>query len=196
MARTALILSLVLVVSAGLAGCSAPPPEADFQASPTTGQVPIEVQFTDLSRGDINSWRWDFNDDGVVDSTLQNPQYIYSKPGRYTVSLAVSGPGGSDFEAKVAYLEFSPPPCKADFVAEPTKCVGVTEVQFSDMSKGEITRWEWDFNGDGEIDSTEQNPAYTYRKNGDYSVTLTVAGPYCEDTLTKEKYIQVTGCPT
>ena len=194
MTRIMLILSLVLLVSVVLLGCT-PPPEAQFTALPTTGCAPKEVQFTDLSEGNIDTWEWDFDNDGQVDSTLQNPQYTYDNSGTYTVSLTVSGPGGSDSEAKIAYLEFVPP-CRADFTAEPTFGEGSTKVQFSDLSTGEITSWAWDFNGDGVIDSTEQNPAYLYSRNGRYSVALTIVGPSCEDTLTKRNYIEIVECPT
>jgi len=34
--------------------------------------------------------------------------------------------------------------------------------------------WEWDLDGDYEIDSTEQNPTWTYDAEGEYDVTLTV----------------------
>ena len=191
--RMALVLLLVLAV---LVGCTTPPPEAEFTVVPTAGHAPMEVQFTDLSEGEVDTWEWDFDNDGLVDSTLQNPQYIYNDTGTYTVSLTVSGPGGArDRETKINYLEFATP-CKADFVAEPTIGEGITRVQFSDQSTGEITSWAWDFNGDGIIDSTEQNPTYVYRRDGLYSVTLTIAGPYCEDTLTKTRYIEITRCPT
>jgi len=189
-------IALVLLISAGLLGCGVPPPEAQYTASPNTGYIPIEVQFTDLSEGDIDTWEWDFDDDGLVDSTLQNPRYTYDNPGTYTISLTVSGPGGNGSKTRIAYLEFAPAPCKADFAAEPTTGEGVTTVQFTDLSTGEITSWAWDFNGDGIIDSTLQNPTYTYRRNGSYSVTLTITGPSCEDTLTKRSHIEITGCPT
>ena len=90
----------------------------------------------------------------------------------------------------------TPYPCHADFSAEPTECDGPTRVQFTDRSTGEITGWAWDFDGDGDIDSTEQNPAHYYDETGRYSVTLTITGPGCQDTLTKEDYIDVTGCST
>ncbi|MCL2065813.1 MAG: PKD domain-containing protein, partial [Candidatus Cloacimonetes bacterium] len=37
-----------------------------------------------------------------------------------------------------------------------------------------IHTWEWDFDGDGIIDSTEQNPVFVYTEEGTYSVTLTI----------------------
>lgn len=194
MARIAQALALVLIISACLIGCGDSPPQAQFIAWPTAGDVPTKVEFTDLSQGKIDTWEWDFDNDGVVDSTDQNPLYTFTTPGTYTISLTVNGPGGNNSATRIDYLEYTPSPCKADFVAEPTVGKGVTKVQFSDRSSGEITIRAWDLNGDGETDSTEQNPSYTYSRNGRYSVTLTIKGPYCEDTLTKAGYIDITGC--
>ena len=66
----------------------------------------------------------------------------------------------------------------------------------ADSSTGEITKWEWDFNGDGAIDSTyyqHTNPLYTYpAQNNTYGVTLTVTGP--GGVSTKIRPLTVTGC--
>ena len=187
----------IAIVLAGIlfAGCNTLPPEADFAATPTTGQVPVEVQFTDYSSSDIGGWRWDFNSDGVVDSTLQNPQYTYIEAGTYTVSLTVSNSHGSDYETKIQYVQFDRP-CTADFIADTTEVIGFKKIQFTDLSEGEVRSWAWDFNGDGIIDSTEQNPTYMYSRDGIYSVQLTITGPNCESTITKERYINVSGCDT
>lgn len=88
----------------------------------------------------------------------------------------------------------TPFPCHAEFFAEPTVCDGPTWVQFTDQSTGHITSWEWDF-GDGGT-NTEQNPAHYYNRDGSYSVTLTITGPGCDDTLTKDDCIEVHGCRT
>lgn len=76
---------------------------ADFSAEPTEGVAPLEVQFTNESTGDINSWSWDFGDSST--STEQNPSHRYSRPGRYTVSLEVNGPGGTSSEVKEYYIQ-------------------------------------------------------------------------------------------
>jgi len=91
-------------------------------------------------------------------------------------------------------MSSSPSPCRIDFAAEPTEVVGFIKIQFTDLSKGEIESWAWDFQGDGTIDSVEQNPTHTYSLNGIYSVTLTISTPDCEISLTKKRYINVTGC--
>ena len=81
---------------------SALPPVADFSADPISGAAPLEVQFTDNSTGDITSRSWDFGDGQT--STETNPIHTYQKAGRYTVELTVTGPGGSDAEAKTDYI--------------------------------------------------------------------------------------------
>lgn len=78
------------------------PPVADFTASPTWGVVPLPVQFTDLSTGLVDTWLWDFGD-GVT-STVPSPTHTYSITGLFTVSLTVSGPGGSDGKVNAGYI--------------------------------------------------------------------------------------------
>ena len=189
-------LALITLVLSSLVGCGTTAPEARFSATPTTGQVPAQVEFTDLSRGNVSTWDWDFDNDGVVDSNLQNPQHIYSQPGNYTVSLTVSGRDGNDTEVKLDYLKFTHASCQPDFIAEPTSVRGIRPVQFTDQSTGDIIGWAWDFENDGIIDSTEQDPTHTYEEDGSYSVTLTIFTPDCRHTLTKYDYISVTGCRT
>lgn len=62
-----------------------------FSAEPLTGQPPLPVQFVDLSNPEwtITSWEWDFNNDGVVDSYDQNPEWTYDSPGLYSVGLVI-----------------------------------------------------------------------------------------------------------
>ncbi len=51
-------------------------------------------------------------------------------------------------------------------------------MQFNDESQGPVVLREWDFTGDGEIDSTAKRPSWIYTKEGDYEVTLTVWSTY------------------
>ena len=85
------------------------PPIADFSADHTTGAAPLRINFTDLSKGTIDSWSWDFDDDGIEDSTDQNPTYTYSEPGTYTVKLQVFGPYGSDDQIKPYFITVNVP---------------------------------------------------------------------------------------
>ncbi len=58
---------------------------------------PLSVTFIDQSDATaaIQSWAWDFNSDGVVDSTAQNPTFSFPLVGSYTVSLTVTSADGS-----------------------------------------------------------------------------------------------------
>lgn len=78
------------------------PVTADFIASPLSGLPPLTVYFTDTSTGAVSSWLWDFGD-GVT-GTLQHPTHTYHLTGTFDVTLTVTGLGGSDVEAKTAYI--------------------------------------------------------------------------------------------
>lgn len=70
-------------------------PVASFTMSPVSGYAPLSVTFTDTSTGSPTGWSWDFNGDGVIDSTIQNPTYVYTSPGLYSVTLVTSNASGS-----------------------------------------------------------------------------------------------------
>jgi len=166
---------------------------ANFSGTPTTGTAPLEVSFTDSSVGDIDTRSWDFDNNGIIDSTLQNPTYTYTDPGTYTVSLSVTGPGGTDTETKINYITatLEPQTPAANFSSSPRTGTAPLEVSFTDSSAGDIDTWSWDFDNNGSIDSTLQNPTYTYADTGTYTVSLQVTGPGGADTETKTDYITV-----
>ncbi|ETR68386.1 MAG: hypothetical protein OMM_10580, partial [Candidatus Magnetoglobus multicellularis str. Araruama] len=68
-----------------------PFPEAAFTTNIHTGELPLEVQFTDQSVATQNksiiSWEWNFGDGS--ESFEQNPVHIYNIAGTYTVTLKV-----------------------------------------------------------------------------------------------------------
>jgi PKD repeat protein len=165
---------------------------ADFSATPLTGMAPLTVSFSDLSVGDIGTWSWDFDNDGIEDATAQNPTYTYDSQGTYTVSLTVSGLCGSDTQTKVDYLNVSH--CLADFSATPLTGMAPLTVSFSDLSVGDIGTWSWDFDNDGTEDSTQQNPAHLFESGGTYTVSLTVSGLCGSGTETKASYLNFSAC--
>ena len=82
-------------------------PTAVAAATPTTGGVPLVVQFdgTDSTdpEGDALTYEWDLDGDGQYDdSTLGEPTGTFSTPGQVTIGLRVSDPfGNSDSDAIV-----------------------------------------------------------------------------------------------
>ena len=94
-------------------------PVANFSGTPTLGTAPLEVSFTDSSTGDVESWAWSFGDGGS--STNQNPTHIYDEFDTYTVSLEVTGPGGSDTERSgMIILRVTAMPVEYDLTVEIT----------------------------------------------------------------------------
>lgn len=66
----------------------------DLKADKTAGPAPLTVRFSDQSIGPVAQWEWDFDDDGRIDSTEQNPSYTYREAGIYSVALYVTGADG------------------------------------------------------------------------------------------------------
>lgn len=166
---------------------------AEFEADSTLGFAPYEVQFIDLSthsQNPITTWQWDFQNDGIIDSYLQNPSYIYSDSGSYSVSLTISDGTNSDIELKDNYISILDS-LNADFNGDTTIGYEQLEVQFTDISTGNIVGWMWDFQNDGVIDSNEQNPVYIYEEVGIYTVSITITDGTLVDTEIKVGYITV-----
>ena len=175
---------------------STPPaaPVADFNATPTSGEAPVTVNFTDASTGSVTSYSWNFGDGSG--SSSQNPSHTYTAAGSYTVTLMVTGPGGSDSAtcgSCITVTDPVPDAPVADFNATPTSGEAPVTVDFTDASTGSVTSYSWDF-GDGS-GSTSQNPSHTYTAAGSYTVTLTVTGPGGSDTATCGSCITVTDPP-
>ena len=140
--------------------------------------------------------------DGLSSSTNT---HTYSQAGCYNVVVTTSAPNiallppscpiGDDVEVCV--------PLAADFSFEIIQC---NEVEFTDNSSyiatspgHEITQWEWDFDGDGVVDATGQNPGiHAYPGGGaSYTVTLTVTSQNgCQASDSTTVTIGSVGAPT
>jgi PGF-pre-PGF domain-containing protein len=120
-----------------------------------------------------------------------------SEPGNFTVSGRVSAysvpavPVEGSSQVIVIY-----PSLEADFSANPLLGDAPLIVQFTDLSSN-IGSWEWDFDGNGSVDSNERNPVYTYQNPGTYTVTLKATNStYGNNTTTKTGYITVAEKPS
>lgn len=135
---------------------------------------------------------WDFNGDGIIDAIGENPYYVYTKGGSYTVTLyetdsngckqTLSRPGYIKVIGDSAYFTIASP-------GAIRYCKGHNFFQFNDSSHiikpfkdslniYKIYSWTWDF-GDGSpalttTDSTKKNASYIYLTTGDFIVKLIV----------------------
>ena len=63
-----------------------------FYAEPLSGLIPLQVQFYDTTEFEytqIGSYFWDFDNDGIFDSQIQNPDWIYDHEGLYSARLII-----------------------------------------------------------------------------------------------------------
>ncbi len=168
-------------------GCFQPcganqPLTADFEWSPNPACRLQQVQFTDLSTGNVTSRSWQFPGGSPSASTQQNPVVTWSTAGTYNVVLTVSGPGGTASVTKPVLIKPTP---TADFTFTFS---GLTYNFTSTSQNG--TSFTWDF-GDGST-SFEENPTHTYAESGIYSVVLTVEN----DCGTATKTVFINTIPT
>ncbi|WP_082089518.1 PKD domain-containing protein [Methanosarcina horonobensis] len=150
-------------------------PAADFSSNVTSGNAPLDVSFTDISTGSPAAWNWDFGDG--TSSADQNPVHTYSSEGTYTVMLTVSNANGTSsktLEINVTGVEMDMGLPVVDFGTNATQGSAPLAVQFTDLSQN-VVSWSWDFDNNGQSDSSDQNPVYVYEIPGDYTVNLTVS---------------------
>jgi PKD repeat protein len=170
-------------------------PIADFTADVTSGNFPLIVEFSDLSiignaGTSIDSWSWDFNNDGVEDSYLQNPIYTYTIPGVYTVSLTVTDNGFEDTEIKEDYIGVDQEIVVIDIQPLPG-IITINEMETIDFyfsgydPDGNPLDYSWKLDGvEVSIDSTYQFST-DYTSAGDYIIILEVTDNFGTDRISK-----------
>ena len=176
----------------GTGGGMAVAPVAAFTGTPLTGAAPLIVQFTDHSADSPTSWAWDFNHDGIIDSTQQDPRFTFGSPGTYTVTLIATNAAGSDTLSRTDYVTVTAAVSAVSYTATPISGARPLTVAFTDTSTGSPTAWAWDFDNNGTTDSTVQNPSHTYTTVGTYSVKLTVTNAGGSASSTVSSLITVT----
>ncbi|HRT05949.1 MAG TPA: PKD domain-containing protein, partial [Kiritimatiellia bacterium] len=171
---------------------------ADFTADVRTGAAPFVVRFTDLSANDPQFWAWDFDADGAVDSTDQNPEWTFAATGQFTVALAVSndfgdGNGSADSVVKTNYVSVPVFHLVADFTVAPTQALTYESLQFTDASSKGPTHWTWYFRNVGDGDSFEQNPTSHYTAAGYKTVKLVVSNDWSTAVAVKTNVVRIAG---
>ncbi|XOV91900.1 MAG: PKD domain-containing protein [Bacteroidota bacterium] len=150
--------------------------------------------------GDIISYSWDFDDDGLEDSDLENPEISFLSDfgliaGDHVVTLTVSNGLCENTISKVVSIFNSP---TADFSPPASNICTNTALDFTNSSTydgGAPITFSWDFNEDGLEDSHEESPSYIFDFSGDYSIQLVVGlVDGCTDTI--QKIVSVQSGPT
>jgi PKD repeat protein len=77
---------------------------ANFSTSQTDSIAPVTVQFCNYSVGDIQTYEWDFNNDNIIDSYEEEPEYTYQDTGYYSIKLTIYNVDESDEFLRENYI--------------------------------------------------------------------------------------------
>ena len=172
-----------------------PVPVADFTGAPTSGNIPLTVQFTNASviHCPNATYQWDFGDGGT--SSEAGPSHAYTVHGTYTVTLIVTTDGGSNTKTRTDYIHANCSAPVADFSGSPVTGRKPLTVNFTDASTSNcpITSYAWTF-GDGGTANT-QSPSHAYQNTGTFTVALTVQSDGGQNTKTRANYVTVKNNP-
>ncbi len=148
---------------------------AVIYANPESAFVPCTVDFdgslSSCADCEIMGYEWDFGDGNVTGITTAKVTHPYQQIGKFTASLTVHSKDNTDQVSKNIFcLEV---PVDACFTSSKLRGRAPLKASFNpDCTTGTIESWVWDF-GDG-TSSDERIPTHLYKKNGEYTVTLTV----------------------
>ncbi|MEZ6037233.1 MAG: PKD domain-containing protein [Planctomycetota bacterium] len=161
---------------------------ADFTPSVTGGTSPLDVQFTSsvASQAGVQSYAWDFDNDGLTDSTLANPMYQFGC-GTHTVSMTVTDNNGAT--AVVTKTDLIVTDVVTPRFSNTLVAPGM--VQFTDLSTPTPDTWSWDFDNDGIEDSNLQNPTWSFANTCDEAIVSLTASLACQSPSTLTKPVAV-----
>jgi PKD repeat protein len=117
--------------------------------------------------------------------------------GDYTLNFTATGSNGTPIHKRTATARVLTPsaPTAGFTVSDESTCEG-SALNFTDLSSGPPTSWEWTFPGGNPSSSTQQNPTnIVYTTAGVYDVTLTVTNQAGSNSITKSAYISVNTVP-
>jgi PKD repeat protein len=161
---------------------SNPSPIANFTPSVTSGNLPLMVNFTDISTFTPTSWLWNFGD--TITTNDKNPSHMYNNAGTYTVTLTVTNSFGSSTKSNTITVNY--PTIKTTSKAIPqvsfTATIKSLTVNFTNTSTNNPTSWLWNF-GDNAT-SADKNPTHTYSSKGNYTISLTATNTTGSTTST------------
>jgi PKD repeat protein len=148
--------------------------QANADATPTSGSVPLAVSFTGSAYGGTSpySYSWQFGDGSS--SSAQNPTHTYTQAGQFSAVLSVTDNENNQDTFSINIQVTNTTPVSAGIIASPTSGKTPLEVSFTGTASGGVTpySYRWVF-GDGGT-STAKNPSHTYSSPGSFTAVFTV----------------------
>jgi hypothetical protein len=138
--------------------------------NPSSIAVGDTLLFEDMTQF-AKTRRWNFGDGQSSDKN--RGIHFYNRPGYYQVTLIIDNKYSKSFPVMVS-ARTAPKPQDSTKVKAlidgPTQAMQFENVQFRAIS--DATQFTWKFGETGNIDSKEKMSIYSYKKPGDYIVTL------------------------
>lgn len=168
-------------------------PNADFTYQTLCEKE--EVTFTNLSNcpdGRITSFKWDFQNDRVIDRESADGKFTYPASGTYTNVLQVATEFGCiDTALKLVTVNPKGVPIFTSDKTDgcPNDCISFKNLSY--ISTGSITSFQWDFGDGSQKISDQPNTLHCY-KTGIYNLGLSVTSDMgCTSTLSAPGYISM-----
>jgi gliding motility-associated-like protein len=151
-----------------------PPPVPGMSFAGVCEGTPFQFTGTMSGNSSAATWLWTFG--STATSSLQNPVYTFPSWGSFPVSLSVTNNGCTTTITQSVSVQSKP----VVAISSSAVCSGsaTTFTNNSYVAAGSITNWGWDFNNDGQIDNTTQNPTNINFVSGTYTVSLTATSNY------------------
>ena len=195
MKRFWILISILWLATCGGGGGSPtepkePAPVSNFTATPTTLIQGQAVTFTSTSTGTITSYAWNVDADPAIEGTTATYEHTYTEVGTYSITLTVTGPGGSNPKTVADMITVS--------TAAPTPTTATSQTVQEDGSTT-ISLTATDPNGQAVTFAITTDPSngtatlsgtdITYTPNANFYGTDTVAytasnGTYTSDPVT------------
>lgn len=143
---TSLLLLPLLVIAGCDSGTDAPPnqpPSVDFSYTPNSPRAGTTVNFTANANdpdGDVVSYSWDFDSDGVQDASGPNPSHEFPSEGNFAVTLEVTD---NEDATNTASESIS--------VSQQYTRVRITDVVIEDMPFTNDSGQPWDFSSGPDV---------------------------------------------
>lgn len=122
------------------------------------------------------------------------------EPGTYNLKWEYSKDGTVSSNDDCAWVDFIVFPGSAenllvaDFSVDNNNPCDGESVNFTSNSFGDVSEWNWTFEGGTPATSTEENPTVVYETPGEYNVSLEVGDGSNTVSTTKTDYIIVSNC--
>jgi PKD repeat protein len=144
------------------------PPDVNF-ATPAlcVNTLHTFIDESTVDNSTVAQWLWNFGGQGT--STQQFPEFAFSEPGQYMVSLTATSAAGCSGSTTLP-IDVYPAP-EPEFTYFPRYGVAPLTVSFTNLTQG-ASLYSWDF-GDGSAPVTSPNPVHTFTENGVYVTELT-----------------------